>query len=310
MNDKVMDRITAKLLEIVSDFHGSFMGAYNIRQNGECVGRKSSPNIEITSKTDKSGIDVRVKPGTKGETVYIPACVSMGGVDDLVYNDFFIGPDCDIKIVAGCGVHTDNEGEARHDGIHAFYIGENSKVLYEEKHIGTGSGKGEKSINPVTEATLEKNSYLEMNTTQISGVDHANRKTKATVAEGAHLVVHERLLTDGDETSDTDFLVELNGDGSSADIVSRSVAKERSHQVLYSTIIGNAKCTGHSECDSIIDGEALVDASPRLFARNPDASLIHEAAIGKIAGEQIMKLRTLGLTEEEAEQQIIEGFLA
>ena len=309
MSEK-MNEITRKILEVVSDFTGTFKGAYNIRENGQCAGRMSSENIRIESKKDKPGLDITILPGTKGETVYIPACVTTGGIDDLVYNDFYVGEGADVLIVAGCGVHTDDGGDARHNGIHRFFVGENARVRYEEKHIGTGMGSGEKIIDPVTDAVLEKNAYLEMNTTQISGVNHTVRKTTATAAAGAKLVIRERLYTELDQRAETYFQVDLNGEGSGADIVSRSVAKDRSYQNYVSTIVGNAPCTGHSECDAIIDGEAIVDASPRLFARNRDASLIHEAAIGKIAGEQILKFRTLGLTEEEAEAQIIEGFLA
>lgn len=305
-----MNEITKKLLEIVSDFKGSFKGAYNIREDGQCAGRQSSKNIRIESKKDRPGLDITIAPGTKDEVVYIPACVTKGGVDDLVYNDFFIGENADVLIVAGCGVHTDGDGEARHNGIHRFFVGENARVKYDEKHVGTGKGKGNHTIDPVTEVVLKKNSYLEMDTSQIGGVDKTVRKTTATAEEGAKLVVKERLLTEGDQTAETFFEVELNGEGSGADIVSRSVAKDQSYQNYVSTIIGNAACTGHSECDAIIDENAVVDASPRLFARNSDASLIHEAAIGKIAGDQILKLRTLGLTEEEAENKIIEGFLA
>lgn len=305
-----MNSITQKLLEVVSDFKGSFKGAYNIRENGECAGRMSSDNIKIESKTDKPGLDITILPGTKGETMYIPACVNQGGIDDLVYNDFYVGANADVVIVAGCGVHTDDDSEARHNGIHRFFIGEGARVRYEEKHIGTGSGQGKRTIDPVTAVYLEKNAYMEMNTTQIGGVSHTVRKTTATAAEGAKLVVRERLYTEEDQRAETYFQVDLNGDGSGADIVSRSVAKDHSYQNYESTIVGNAACTGHSECDAIIDGDAIVDATPRLFARNKDASLIHEAAIGKIAGEQILKLRTLGLTEEEAENKIIEGFLA
>lgn len=302
--------ITKKLLEIVSDFKGSFTGAYNIRENGECTGRLNSENIRIEPKTNLPGVDIYVNPNTKGETVYIPACVTKGGVDDLVYNDFHIGENADVLIVAGCGVHTDDEEEARHNGIHRFFIGEGARVKYLEKHVGTGKGTGVRAIDPVTEVTLEKDSLLEMDTTQIGGVQHAVRETTAKLMENARLIISERLYTEGEERAETFFEVDLAGEGAGVDIVSRSVAKDRSYQNYESTIIGNAACTGHSECDAIIEGEAVVDASPRLFARNAEASLIHEAAIGKIASDQILKLRTLGLTEEEAEQKIIEGFLA
>lgn len=309
MNNSIND-ITKKLLELVSDFKGDFKGAYNIREDGQCAGRVSSKNIIIESKKDKPGLDITILPGTKGETVYIPACVTKGGIDDLVYNDFFVGENADVVIIAGCGVHTEDDSEARHNGVHRFYVGENAKVRYEEKHVGTGKGKGNRTIDPITDVVLEKNAYLEMNTIQISGVDKTTRKTTAKAAEGAKLVIRERLFTEGEQRAETFFQVDLNGEGSGADIISRSVAKDQSYQNYVSTIVGNAPCTGHSECDAIIDDDAVVDASPRLFARNKDASLIHEAAIGKIAGEQILKFRTLGLTEEEAEQKIIDGFLA
>ena len=306
-----MDDMTKELLKVVSDYDGNgFNGAYSLRQNGSCVDSMSSSNIKITQKTEKPGIEVHVAPGTKDETVYIPSCVSKGGINDIVYNDFYVGENCDITIKSGCGVHTDDDSLAQHNGIHRFFVGENSKVHYEEKHAGTGVGIGTRSINPVSEIHLDKNSYMEISATQISGIDKAFRKTTATVDEGAKLVVHERLFTEAEQVTKTNFKVELNGDGSSADIVSRSVARDKSYQTMDSVIIGNAACTGHSECDSIIGEDAIVDASPRLFARNPDASLIHEAAIGKIAGEQILKLRTLGLSEEEAENEIVQGFLS
>ena len=309
MNNTIND-ITRQLLEVVSDFTGTFKGAYNIRQDGGCAGRVSSEHIKIESKTDKPGLDIYIQPGTKGETVYIPACVTKSGVDDLVYNDFFVGKDADVTIVAGCGVHTEDDGEARHNGIHRFFVGEGARVRYVEKHVGTGTATANRSIDPVTDCVLDKNAYLEMDTTQIGGIQHTVRKTTATAAEGARLVIRERLYTEKDQRAETYFRVDLNGEGSGADIVSRSVARDKSYQNYESTIVGNAPCTGHSECDAIIDEDAIVDASPRLFARNKDASLIHEAAIGKIAGEQILKFRTLGLTEEEAEAKIIEGFLA
>ena len=315
----IINNITEFFLKELSDMEGSlgkdstkplFDGAYNIRENGSCLSLHNTKNITIEPKEDKSGIKVTVKPGTKGESVYIPACVTKGGINDLVYNDFIIGADSDIKIISGCGVHTENDSGVMHNGIHKLILGENARVLYEEKHMGTGTGKGVRSINPVMQAELKKNSYLEINATQISGVDKAHRKTNITVAEGAKLIIRERLFTEAEQETKTYFNVELNGDGSSADVVSRSVARDKSNQTMDALIIGNAACTGHSECDAIIDDEAIVDASPRLFARSKEASLIHEAAIGKIAGEQILKLQTLGLTEKEAEQEIIKGFLA
>ena len=305
-----MNNITETMLKEISNWNGSFKGAYNIRENGCSVGRQSSENIKIDSKTDQPGLDIHILPGTKGETVSIPACVTHGDVDDLVYNDFYVGEGADVIIVAGCGVHTETGEPARHNGSHRFFLAPNSHVKYVEKHIGTGKGFGIRTIDPVTEVFLEENAVLEMDTAQIGGVDRTTRKTKATVAAGGKLLIRERILTEKEQTADTEFEVELNGEDSSADIVSRSVARDASRQSYVSTIVGNAPCSGHSECDAIIDGTAVVDAAPKLWAHNADAALIHEAAIGKIAGEQILKLRTLGLTEEEAEKKIIEGFLS
>ncbi len=305
-----MDSITGKLLGIVSDWKGTeFKGAYNIRENSGCAGRQSSENIKIESKNDNPGINIRIGSGAQKETVYIPACVTHGGINDLVYNDFYVADGADVIIVAGCGVHSDDEEEARHNGIHRFFVGKNARVLYKEKHIGTGSGSGAKRIDPVTDITMEENSYMEMDTMQISGVTSTNRLTAAKLGAGAKLVIRERLLTDGDETAKSDFSVTLDGEDSGVDLVSRSVAKGNSYQEYHSVIKGNCRCTGHSECDAILADNGRVNAAPELYAGDLDASLIHEAAIGKIAGEQIIKLRTLGLTEEEAEQKIIDGFL-
>lgn len=304
-----MNEISKQIIEAVSDFSESFRGAFNIREDGKCVGRQSSKNIQILPKKDKPGLDIIISPETDGESVYIPACVTHGNEDDLVYNDFFVGEGANVTIVAGCGVHTTTGEPARHNGIHRFFLRPNSHVKYVEKHIGLGKGVGLRTIDPVTEAELGENSVLEMDTAQIGGVDKTLRKTRATCAKGAKLIIRERILTEKAQTAVTDFLVELNGEGSGADIVSRAVARGESHQEYSSVIVGNAACSGHSECDAIIDGKATVDAAPKLCANCCDAALIHEAAIGKIAGEQIIKLRTLGLTEEEAEAKIIEGFL-
>lgn len=306
----VINEITKKLLTLVSDWKGNFDGAYSIREDGGCIGMRSTEHIHIARRRDKSGLTIHIDPETKGEKVYIPACVTHGNQDDIVYNDFYIGENADVIIIAGCGVHTDTDGEVRHNGIHRFFIGQNAHVRYEEKHIGNGNGSGIRSIDPVTDIHLEENAFMEMETVQISGVDRSNRKTTATAKSGARLVVQERILTEGNQTADTFFEIELNGNDSGADIVSHSVAKDHSRQTYVSTIVGNAPCSGHTECDAIIAGNAIVDASPRLYARHSDAALIHEAAIGKIAGDQILKLRTLGLTEEEAEAKIVEGFLS
>lgn len=304
-----MNNITDELLKIVSDFKGEFKGAYNIREDGQCAGRQSSENIKIESKTDAPGLVINIKENTKDETVYIPACVTHGNVDDLVYNDFYVGKNADVTIVAGCGVHTDSDEEARHNGIHRFILEEGSKVLYKEKHIGTGKGTGLKIIDPVTECILKNGSTLTMDTIQISGVDKTYRKTSAKLEDNAKLVIKESIMTDNNEIAETDFKVELNGENCAADVISRSVAKDDSVQSYKSNIIGNNKSNGHTECDAILVGNGKVTALPMLTANNQNAELIHEAAIGKIAGEQLLKLQTLGLTEKEAEQTIIDGFI-
>lgn len=309
--ENTFNDITAGMLKIISDYDitTGFKGAYNIREDSSCAGRRSSENITISPKTDKPGIDIIVKPGTKGETVYIPACVTHTAVDDLVYNDFYIGKDADVIIVAGCGVHNEGEEDARHNGIHRFFLDEGSSVLYKEKHIGTGEGNGLKKIDPVTECYLKDNSRLEMDTIQLGGVDRSTRSTSAELGNGAKIIVRERIMTDKAEEAVTKFSVKLNGADSGADLVSRSVARGNSHQAFYSVVEGNNRCTGHSACDAIIAENGRVDAQPALNASNVDAELIHEAAIGKIAGEQLLKLCSLGLTREQAEEKIIEGFL-
>lgn len=304
-----MNKITEMLLGIVSDWKGGFTGAFNIREDGACAGRQSSQNIKIDNKKDAPGLVIHVLPGTKGETVYIPACVTHGDVDDLVYNDFYIGEGADVVVTAGCGVHTDSEEEARHNGIHRFFLDRGARVVYREKHVGTGSGTGAKRIDPVTDITLAEDATLEMDTIQLGGVDSTVRTTRAKLAARARLLIRERLLTDGDEQAKTEFEVDIDGEDAGVDLISRSVAKGRSHQEYHSVIRGNNRCTGHSECDAILVGSGTVNAAPELWAGHTDAALIHEAAIGKIAGEQILKLRTLGLTEQEAEERIIAGFL-
>ena len=305
-----MDKITESLLKLVSDWDDSvYEGAYNIRENGGCAGRQSTDNIRIEPKEGGSGIDIYVEPGTKGEKVYIPACISKSNVEDLVYNDFHIGEDADVTIVAGCGVHTDDEEGSRHNGIHRFFLEKNSRVVYEEKHVGTGTGEGIRSIDPETECILGEDSILEMNTQQLSGVDHSIRNTKGKLGPRAKLIIHESILTDGEQYAKTEFDVEMVGEDSAVDLISRSVAKDDSYQEYHSRIKGENRCKGHSECDAILVGNGKVNAAPELFAGDLDASLIHEAAIGKVAGEQILKLKTLGLTEEEAEKKIIDGFL-
>ena len=304
-----MDEIQRTLLEQVAELHEVPQGAYNLRINGQGAGRNTTEHIKIVTKEDKQGIDIYVEPGTRNESMHIPVLLSQTGLSELVYNDFHIGEDAEVTIVAGCGIHNGGKDASRHDGIHTFYIGKNARVKYVEKHYGSGDGSGERIMNPQTIISMEAGSYFEMDTVQIKGVDSTERITRAELAEGARLVIKEKIMTHGRQTAKTDFVVNLNGDGSGADVVSRSVARDDSVQTFLSTINGNAACSGHTECDAILMDRGSVSAIPALTANHLEASLIHEAAIGKIAGEQITKLMTLGLTEEEAERQIINGFL-
>lgn len=304
-----MDKIEKNLLEQVADLHEVPAGAYNIRSNGKLSGRNTTANIDIVTKEDKQGIDIIIKPGTKNESVHIPVILSESGYQEMVYNDFHIGEDCDVTIIAGCGIHNCGVDTSKHDGIHTFYVGKNSKVRYVEKHYGDGDGSGENVMNPMTVVYCDENASLYMETTQIKGIDSTNRVTKGELKAGATLEVREKIMTHGKQYARTEFEVDLNGENCSANVISRSVARDTSKQEFFSRINGNAACAGHSECDAIIMDDSCVTASPQLTANHVDASLIHEAAIGKIAGEQLIKLMTLGLTEEEAEQQIISGFL-
>ncbi len=304
-----MDEIQKRILMEVAGLEKVPAGAYNIRANGESAARNVTANIDIVSKADGTGIDIHIKPGTVNESVHIPVVLSQSGLKEQVYNDFYIGENCDVVIVAGCGIHNCGDQDSQHDGIHRFFVGENAKVQYVEKHYGDGEGRGKRILNPVTEVTMAANSAMEMEMVQIKGVDNTNRVTNADLAEGASLVVRERLMTPGDQVAISSYNVNLNGAGASTDVVSRSVARDTSYQKFDSKITGNAACTGHTECDAIIMDGAKILAIPQLEANDIDAALIHEAAIGKIAGEQIIKLMTLGLTEAEAEEQIINGFL-
>ncbi|MGM9581572.1 MAG: SufB/SufD family protein [Anaerovibrio sp.] len=306
----MLDKIQMQMLTEVADLHGVPEGAYNIRVNGEKAGRNTTANIDIATKTDgKSGIDIRIKPGTKNESVHIPVVLSESGLKDTVYNDFYIGEDSDVVIVAGCGIHNCGNQDSQHDGVHRFFVGKNARIRYVEKHYGEGDGSGKRILNPVTEVYQEAGSYVDMEMVQIKGVDNTHRITRAELAEGATMIVHERLMTHGEQVATSVYEVALNGEGSSTDVISRSVAKDSSEQVFEAAIVGNNVCSGHAECDAIIMDKAHVVAVPKLDARNVDAALIHEAAIGKIAGDQLIKLMSLGLTEAEAEEQIIGGFL-
>lgn len=305
----MIDEIGKSLLKEVADLDALPVGAYNVRVNGESSERNTTANIDIVSKTDKSGIDIIIKPGTKNESVHIPVILSQSGMKEMVYNDFYVGEDCDVTIVAGCGIHNCGGGDSAHDGLHRFFVGKNAKVRYVEKHYGEGDGRGKRVMNPTTEVHLEEGASMILEATQISGIDDTLRKTIATLAENATLEVQEKVLTTGEQNAVSEFVADLNGAGSSCNIVSRTVARDKSTQHFSSTLNGNAACSGHTECDSIIMDSAKVSASPQLTAADVDASLIHEAAIGKIAGAQLLKLMTLGLTEQEAEERIVSGFL-
>lgn len=307
-----MDAIEKDLLLKIADLHAVPEGAYNIRGNGKTESRNTTENIDIVTKTDgKSGIDIIIKPNTKNESVHIPVIISKAGLQEVVYNDFYIGENADVVIVAGCGIHNCGgvDMTSRHDGVHTFYVGKNAKVKYVEKHYGEGDGNGKNVMNPSTIVHLEENASMTMETTQIKGVDSTKRDTRATMKDGANFVVKEKLYTHGNQEADTDFVIDMNGENCRADVMSRSVAAGKSIQRFVSTMNGNAPCHGHTECDAIIMDDASVTAAPCLTANNIDAELIHEAAIGKIAGEQLIKLMTLGLSEKEAEEQIIKGFL-
>ncbi len=304
-----MDSITKNLLAEIADIHEVPEGAYNLRANGKLQTRQTTANIDIVTKTDKPGIDIIIAPGTKHESVHIPVIISETGLTDLVYNDFFIGEDADVVIVAGCGIHNCGDQESGHDGIHTFHVGKNAKVKYIEKHYGEADGKGGNVMNPTTIVEMEEGSYLEMETTQIKGIDSTTRITKGNLADRATFIVREKIMTHADQYAATDFDVQLNGEDSSTNVVSRSVARGNSKQKFVAAISGNTKCKGHSECDAILMDNAVVTAIPELTAASVDAELVHEAAIGKIAGEQLIKLMTLGLTEEEAEEEIVNGFL-
>ena len=305
----MIDPIQQHLLEEVAQLHTVPEGAYNIRANGKAAARNTTANIDIVSKTDKDGIDIIIKPGTKNESVHIPVVLSESGLTDLVYNDFFVGDDCDVTIVAGCGIHNCGVQNSQHDGIHTFHVGKNARVRYIERHYGEGDGNGENIMNPTTVVELGEGSYMEMETTQIKGVDSTIRTTRATLGPDATLIIHEKVMTHGKQLAKSDFTVDLNGEDCHTNVISRSVARDQSHQVFLARINGNARCYGHSECDAIIMDQGVVAAIPEVTANCVDASLVHEAAIGKIAGEQLIKLMTLGLTEKEAEEQIVNGFL-
>ena len=304
------NQIDRELLEKIADMLGKPVGAFNIRKDCGCDGRESTENIQITDKTDKPGIDIRIKDGTVGETCHIPVIITQSGLNEMVYNDFFIGENCDVEIVAGCGIHNCGDQESRHDGIHTFYVGKNSRIKYTEKHYGDGDGKGGKVMNPQTVVYLEEGAVIQMDTTQIRGIDSTKRDTKIVCGPGAEAIITERLLTHGEQSAISDMEIVLDGVDSKGRVISRSVAQDDSEQVFYPRMVGNAECFGHVQCDSIIMGSAKIKSIPAVIANCTEAQLVHEAAIGKIAGDQLLKLETLGLTPEEAEECILKGFLA
>lgn len=307
MMDMEVDRV---LLEKIADLIGKPVGAFNIRKDSGCDGRQSTEHIEITGKEDRPGIDIKIKAGTVGETCHIPVIITKPGIEEMVYNDFYIGENSDVTIVAGCGIHNCGEQASRHDGVHTFYVGKNSHVHYTEKHYGEGDGKGGRVMNPSTIVYLEEGASIQMDTTQIRGIDSTKRYTKIVCGKDAEAVVTERLLTHGDQVADSDMEIVLDGENARGRVISRSVAQDQSQQVFRPLMIGNDKCFGHVQCDSIIMGTAKIRSVPEIAANSMEAQLIHEAAIGKIAGDQLLKLQTLGLTEEEAEDRILKGFLA
>ncbi len=306
----MFDSIEKSLLNSIADISEiPSLGAYSIRKNGESFAKNSTEKVEIKSKTDKPGIDIIVAPFTKGEHIHIPVIVTESGVDDLVYNDFFIGEGADVRIVAGCGIHNDGSADSKHNGIHRFHLGKNAKLTYVEKHYGEGEGNGARILNPVTEVFMDEGAECEMETVQIKGVDSTLRTTNAHLGKNAKMLVTERLMTHGKQYARSDMEINLDGEGSSAQIISRSVAKDNSEQIFYPRAVGNNPCRAHVQCDSIIMDGAKIRSIPEIAANDPDAQIVHEAAIGKINNDQLIKLCTLGLTEEEAEEVIIEGFL-
>ena len=308
MSDLKISTEQQDMLSKISVMADNLTGAFSLRVDGSSYAKGSSENVKITAKADLPGIDIRIKAGTKGEKIHIPVILTQTGIKDLVYNDFYIGDDCDVTIVAGCGIHNCGSEESSHDGIHSFHIGKNSRVIYLEKHYGEG-GNGKNVMNPTTIVEIDEGGYMEMDTVQIQGVDNTIRTTKGKLADKATLKITERIMTDCEQYAETHFDVDLNGVDSGTHVISRSVARDKSRQLFISNVNGNNKCMGHTECDAIIMNEASVSAVPKISANSTDASLIHEAAIGKIAGDQLIKLMTLGLTEKEAEERIINGFI-
>ena len=304
----MLDAVDKKLLAEVADLQEMPQGAFNIRKNGQGVERHTTANINIITKQDKPGINVIIKAGTKGESVHIPVILSQG-MDDLVYNSFEVGEDADVLIIAGCGIHNPSSKKAQHDGIHEFFVRKGAHMKYVEKHYGEGDGSGERILNPKTIIEVEEDGIAELEMVQIKGIDSALRETEVRLHKNARLIVTERLLTYLNQTAESNITVQLLGDDATAQVISRSVAQNESKQLFHLNMRGYARCRGHIQCDSIIMDQAQVSSIPEISAFHSDAQLIHEAAIGKIASEQLTKLMSLGMTEKEAEEAVLQGFL-
>ena len=309
--NETLNSVDTALLERIADMpEGKAPGAVNIRKDSGCASRVTTEDVDIRSKTDKPGIDILIRAGAKKAVCHIPVIITKSGLTETVYNDFYIGEGAECTIIAGCGIHNCGEDESRHDGVHTFHIGKGAKVTYVEKHYGEGDGGGKRNMNPRTVAYLEAGAFLKMDTSQIKGIDSTRRDTTIVCGPGAETVVTERLQTHGEQEAVSNMEIVLDGDDARGRVISRSVAQERSKQVFYPKMTGNARCFGHVQCDSIIMDAARISSIPAIVANSTDAELIHEAAIGKIAGDQLLKLQTLGLTREEAEERILKGFLA
>ena len=305
-----MEQMEKNLLKTVADISGFMPGsAFSLRKNGAGVERHSTEHVKILAKTDKPGIDIIVDANTVGESIHIPVILTDSGIQDMVYNDFYIGEGADVEIVAGCGIHNDGCDTSQHDGIHTFHIGRNASITYTEKHYGEGSGGGGRILNPTTVIHMEEGSFAKMDMSQIKGVDSTFRKTEANLGASAKLVINEKLMTHGEQKAHSDVTVNLNGEDSVVQIVSRSVGKDTSVQVFHPIAVGNNRSRAHIQCDSIIMGKAKISSIPEIAANHVDAEIIHEAAIGKINNDQLIKLQTFGLNSEEAEKVIVDGFL-
>jgi Fe-S cluster assembly scaffold protein SufB len=304
-----LNALDEELLKQIADLHGTPQGAFNIRKDGSALARESTAEIAISSKTDKPGIDITVMPGTINKSVHIPVILTQGGLQDLVYNTFEIGEGADVLIVAGCGIHNDSSQRSQHDGIHEFFVRRNAKIRYVEKHYGQGGGTGERILNPETILWLEEGARAEIELIQVRGISNTERKTTAHIGERAHLIMNERLLTHETQRAESSIIVHLEGEDSSGEVLSRSVAQDKSLQIFKVSLIGYTRCKGHVSCDSIIMDQADIRSQPELWAKSAAAELTHEAAIGKLAGDQIIKLMTFGLTESEAIQTLLQGYL-